>query len=320
MASHDQVARLLVLVPYLQQHPGIPVTEAAAAFGITPKQLRADLNIAWMCGLPGGLPGDLIEIDMDAVDGEGTIVLTNAEYLARPMRFTLDEALSLVLALRALRDLVGTELRPAVDSALAIFEGLASSSEADRVAVDVSGGAEDVRSLVSTAITEGRRLRLTYDGVARGETTRPLVDPLRVAVRDGYAYLDGWSFDRGAWRTYRLDRIAAAEVLTTPSEPHDGAPDASGGWLDRLSAAALVTLVVAPEYAWIAEYYPAASVARRDDGVEVSFHVADPAWLRGLLLRLGDGLVSLTPDDAAAGARTAAREALALYERVGSTP
>lgn len=78
-----QVARLLAMVPYLQARPGVPIAEVAEAFGDA-RQVLADLNVLWMCGLPGGLPDDLIEIDMDAVEGEGIVHLGNANYLSRP--------------------------------------------------------------------------------------------------------------------------------------------------------------------------------------------------------------------------------------------
>jgi predicted DNA-binding transcriptional regulator YafY len=71
VTSRAQVRRLLSLVPYLREHDGVAMTEAAAAFGISLKTLREDLSVLWMCGMPGLTPGDLIDIDMDAVDGEG---------------------------------------------------------------------------------------------------------------------------------------------------------------------------------------------------------------------------------------------------------
>src|SRR5690606_23950757 len=95
--SQSQVRRLLSLVPYLREHDGVSLTEVAAAFNVSEETLRGDLNVLWMCGMPGLMPGDLIEIDMDAVDGEGVIHLSNADYLTRPLRLTADEALALVL-------------------------------------------------------------------------------------------------------------------------------------------------------------------------------------------------------------------------------
>ena len=42
--------------------------------------------------------------------------------------------------------------------------------------------------------------------------------------------------------------------------------------------------------------------------------VADPAWLRTLLLRLGPSVLAVDPPEAAESARAAASEALALYQ------
>ena len=111
--SAEQVQRMLVEVPYLMTNPGIGVDEAAEAFGITPAQLGRDLQALWMCGLPGQGGGDLIEIDMDAVEDSGVIRLGNADYLSRPMRFTPDEATSLVVALEAVAELVRAHRRRA---------------------------------------------------------------------------------------------------------------------------------------------------------------------------------------------------------------
>ena len=51
-----RLVRLLNMVPYLQANPRITCDEAAAALGVTEKQLRADLNQLWLCGLPGLRP------------------------------------------------------------------------------------------------------------------------------------------------------------------------------------------------------------------------------------------------------------------------
>ena len=48
--------------PTCSPAPGIPVAEAAADFGIRERQLRRDLELLWMCGLPGYGPGDLVDL------------------------------------------------------------------------------------------------------------------------------------------------------------------------------------------------------------------------------------------------------------------
>lgn len=126
-----------------------------------------------MCGLPGGLPGDLIEIDMDAAEEHGTIHLTNADYLARPMRFTLDEVMSLVVALRTVAEVATGDTAAAVGSALAELEALTSSSE-----TKPGGAASGHRHRAGApgavhCIDNSRRASLVYDGLTRGGATRP---------------------------------------------------------------------------------------------------------------------------------------------------
>ena len=190
VTSRAQVRRLLSLVPYLREHDGVAMTDVATAFGITLKTLREDLSVLWMCGMPGLTPGDLIDIDMDAVDGEGVIHLSNADYLTRPLRLSADEALALVLALRTLREVAGPGKRDAVDRALKKLEAAAGNTPAtDQATVAVTAARDDIQARVNDGLQRGKRIDLTYDVASRAETTRRMVDPLRVFVLDGYGYL-----------------------------------------------------------------------------------------------------------------------------------
>ena len=309
MTSAEQVARLLALVPYLQSHPDAELGTTAEVFGVSAEQLLEDLNVLWYCGLPGGMPGDLIEIDMDTVVESGRIRLSNAEYLARPMRFTPDEAMSLVVALRAVRELAGGHLAQGIDSALAKLERATGGSTPH---VAVAGGSEEIRERLAVAVADKVVVELDYTGAGLAPSC-PRVAPAQLIVRDGFGYLQAWSFERTAWRTYRLDRISA--VRATPESIGDiGAPPAFGpGWLEQRADAAEVTLRLEPEAAWIAEYHPIRALRQGPDEIEVDLLVADPAWLRSLLLRLGRAVRAVVPAEAAAGAREAAAEALTAY-------
>ncbi|GAA3603056.1 helix-turn-helix transcriptional regulator [Microlunatus ginsengisoli] len=320
MTSQAQVRRLLSLVPYLREHDGAKLTDVAEAFGITVKTLRDDLNVLWMCGMPGLTPGDLIDIDMDAVETEGKIHLSNADYLPRPLRLSTDEALALMLALRTLREIAGPGRRDAIERALAKLELAAGHQPTDRAEVDVAAGRADIRARVTDGLQRGKRLDLTYDVASRAETTRRQVDPLRLFVLEGAGYLDAWCYLAGDLRTFRLDRMAAVEVTETDVAPHPGVvlKDLSGGWFASLADAPLVTLDLAPWSSWVAEYYPTESVAPRPDGgLRVSLRVSDPAWLTGLVLRLGGGATVVTPRGAGDSARESAQEALDQYAALG---
>jgi proteasome accessory factor C len=319
VTSQAQVRRLLSLVPYLRAHDGAAMTDVARSFGISVKTLRADLNVLWMCGMPGLTPGDLIDIDMDAVDGEGVIHLTNADYLTRPLRLAADEAVALVLALRALHEVAGPGERDAIDRALTKLEAATGSPKAaGQASVNVTAAREEIQARVNEGLRQGLRLDLTYDVASRAETTQRLVDPLRLFVLDGYGYLEAWCHSAVGLRTFRLDRIAAVAVTDTPVEPHDvRLKDLTTGWFDALRDSPLVTLELKPYAAWVAEYYPTEHVLAAEDGtLTVSLRVTDPAWLRGLLLRLGGGARVLSPEGAGDSAQEAAQEALDQYAAV----
>ncbi len=312
--SVEQVSRLLALVPYLQAHPDADLAETAAAFGVTPRRLLADLEVLWFVGLPGGLPGDLIDIDMDAVQSHGRIRLTNAEYLSRPMRFTIDEVTSLIVALRAVREVAGGEAGEAVDSALAKLSTVAGAQESRRVEFAVATSEGGVRDRLAAAIAYGAAVRLTYDGLTRAETTRPVVEPHRLTVRDGFVYLEAWSRDRSDWRTFRLDRVTAVDDADGGVADHGEPPPFDAGWLEVRAEAALVSITVTDHARWIAEYYPVRSITAARGGWRIELLVADPAWLRALLLRLGPDVLAVDPPTASDSARAAASEALGLYQ------
>jgi proteasome accessory factor C len=319
MTSQAQVRRLLSLVPYLREHDGAVLTEVAQTFGISESTLREDLNVLWMCGLPGLAPGDLIDIDMDAVEGEGVIHLSNADYLPRPLRLSADEALALVLGLRTLREIAGPGERDAVDRALKKLGAAAGDlSVADQATVRVTAAREGIQARVTDGLQHRKRLDLTYDVASRAETTRRMVDPLRVFVLEGYGYLEAWCYLANAMRTFRLDRIAAVDVTDLDVEPRDvELRDLTNGWFERLQDSPLVTLELQPWAAWVAEYYPTETVSRTEDGhLVVAVRVTDPAWLRGLLLRLCGGARVLSPSGAGDSAVEAAQEALDQYAAV----
>src|SRR3712207_6095013 len=103
-AAKDQVARLLTLVPYLHARGQVRLEDAARVLDVTQEQVLSDLKVLFMCGLPGGYPDDLIDVDIEALEdpeSDGVIKVSNADYLARPMRLTATEASAVVVALRA---------------------------------------------------------------------------------------------------------------------------------------------------------------------------------------------------------------------------
>lgn len=95
-----RLVRLLNMVPYFQANPKVTRAEAAAALGVTGKQLDADLDQLWMCGLPGYSPGDLIDFDFVG----DTIEVTFSAGVDHPLRLTSTEATGILVALQQKRE------------------------------------------------------------------------------------------------------------------------------------------------------------------------------------------------------------------------
>ena len=129
----ERLSRLLALVPYLVSRQGIPLSEAAAEFDITEAQLVKDLELLFVCGTPGHLPDDLIDVDWD----DGTVYLSNADPIARPLRLAVDEALALLVGLRALADVPGLHDREVLERTLLKLEAAAGEAAAPSTQVRV---------------------------------------------------------------------------------------------------------------------------------------------------------------------------------------
>lgn len=326
MTTSSQINRMLSLVPYLMRNGETSVEELTKAFGVSSKQLRRDLEVLSWCGLPQLHYGDYIEIDLDAVDGEGVVRLGNADYLSRPLRFTADEAVALLLALRTLREVADPDQFATIDQAAAKLERMAGdrAEPVGRAEVRISAGDDQVRTAVHQGLREHRRLDITYDVAARAETTHRQVDPLRASTRDGYVYLDAWCHTAQGLRSFRMDRIARAQVLPVAAEQHHDVvlPDPTQDWFSDQGDGPTVTLDLQPAAHWVVEYYPSLSDEGDDapgpDQVRrVSFPVGDPAWLRGLLLRLGDLVQVVEPAGAGDPAQREAQEAIEQYRALG---
>lgn len=319
--AREQMRRLLALVPYLQTRDSVGLDQVAGDFGVTAATIRADLDVLWYCGLPGLGMGDLIDIDMEAVDEEAVIKLSNAEYLTRPLRLDSTEASALMVALRMLREASSDEERPIVDQVLAKIAAAAGEGAelASLVQVNVPRPAIETAQVLSTlqrAIRDNRQVRLEYYVPARDQNTSRVVDPLALNRADDNDYLDAWCYQAEDQRLFRVDRISAVEVLDKPSAEHpDVAPrDLSEGIFQASPSDALVVLALAPAARWVAEYYPVESAADQPDGtLRISLRVSDPEWLTRLMLRLGGGARVVSPPELAEEVRRAAGRALQHY-------
>jgi len=311
----DRLSRLLTMVPWLVNRQGVHLDDAAQELGITPEQLETDLRLLYLCGY-GQMPDELIDAEWEG----GRVFVTNADTIARPLRLGRDEALTLMVGLRALSTVPGLGERDAIERAMAKLEEAtgASAEAASRVQVTIGEGVEaGVLADARRAVEQHRRVHLSYLVPSRDETTERDVDPMRVVNLDAQWYLEGWCHRAQDTRTFRMDRIAALEVLDVDGTPPPDAQlrDLDAGAFTPRPDDTLVTLHLDPGATWVSDYYPVESVEDAEDGSQtVTLRTADTLWLSRLLWRLGGHARVVSPPEVAEAVRDGAHAALAAYD------
>jgi proteasome accessory factor C len=117
-------------------------------------------------------------------------------------------------------------------------------------------------------------------------------------------------------RIFRLDRIENARLLDEPARPPAEAHlrDLSEGVYTPAPEHLLVVLRVAPAYGWVADYYPVTEDTALEDGQrQISVRVADPAWVRALVLGSAGQVELLSPEWLAESVANEAAAAIDAY-------
>lgn len=317
-----RLPRLLALVPYLLARPGIRIDDAAADFGVTGKQLRKDLELLWMCGLPGYGPGDLIDLSFDG----DTVTVTFDAGMRRPLRLTGGEATALLVALRALAETPGVLDADAVRRAIAKIESAAG--EARPAGVVVGLGVREAertattRRVVQQGLTSGRALRMRYYTATTDQVSDRVVDPMRMLIVEGNSYLEAWCRRAENVRLFRLDRIDDVEVLDeAAAPPEDARPhDISEGLFAPSPDQSEAVLVLDPDARWVAEYYACEELDELPDGkLRVRMRYSDDSWMVRLILGLGGEARVERPAALAELVRQRAADALERARHLAST-
>lgn len=311
--ASDRLLRMLGEITYLDRHAGVRVEELARQFGVSTQQVVADIDTLWVTGTPGYWPHDLIDFDAASYD-EGVVRLVESRGMTRPLRLGTREAVALIAALQAMRAVLPAALDASRAAVLtSALDKLTSATGEAAAAVDVRLAVEGVPEVVATvgaALAGSRRLRIRYVTAADVTSVRE-VDPIRLVTEDEHSYLFAWCHRARDERLFRVDRILEAQMLDAPAVHAGTRPD----WFTPGPDDELITLELASRARWIAEQIPVEHVENLPDGAfRVALRVADPAWLRHLLLQVARDVRAVSPPRVAADAARAARAALVAYD------
>lgn len=285
-----RLSRILLLLPYAIQNPGTTVTELSRRFDIPKNELMNDLNLVFLCGLPGYGPGDLIDVDLQG----DRIYIRMADYFAAPLRLTPAEGLALYAGGEAIAELPGMEQADSLRGALSKLarslgvQGLEGGAGAIDVRFEKSPA--DHLEVIQTALAERRQVEIEYRSASRDELTTRNVDPWGLIAATGRWYLVGLDHLSGEERMFRIDRIKSTK-RTDAEAPVPADFDAErykGAFVGRDDQPVL-KIEISPEAArWFEDYYPVRSAEDTSDGWRrIELFSSGDRWAAGLVIKLG---------------------------------
>lgn len=307
----ERVARLLAMIPWMTAHSPIHVDEVCRRFGLSRRELLAELDVLPFVGVPPYSPDTMISVD---IDDDDMVSVFLAEPFDRPLRLTPTQALALVAA--------GTSIRavPGADPGDALQRGLDKVASAlgvdpDRVLVELGDVAQSTLDALIEASRTRHRVEIGYFTYGRDSHSTRVVDPHRVYADQGSWYLLGWCHRSEDTRVFRVDRIDAISVLDDTFEPPAEASEIAV--FHPAPDDPQVTLSLAPEARWVVEQYPTETVEPDGDRTVVTLRVSARPWLERLLVRLGAAATVVDADESLAGAGADAADR--IMRRYGAT-
>lgn len=294
------------MLPWVIAHPGSTVDEVCSRFGYrTHDDLARDLEMIFVCGLPGYGPGDLMVAFID----DDEVVVDTADYFERAPRLTPTEALSMLAAGMALMAI--GEGSPALESAVDKLAATVAPDTGDGLAIDVDVEPELVGPLREAA-SNRRVVEITYTSLGRGETTRRGVEPWVVFTSLGNWYLTGYCRLAEAERVFRLDRIRDLEVSDEEFIPPEAPPEPEVRYSPS-DDDVRCRIELANAARWVLDYYPVEIVEDSNEGVVIDFWASDASVAARLLLRLGDRARLVDGTEVSTALRGLGQRILATY-------
>ncbi len=202
--------RLLDLVPYIVAHPGISITELAKVFSISRDEVLKDLNLLFLCGLPGYTPLELIDISFD----EESVVIRDPQNLAAPRNLNESEALIARIALAALEEST-PRTAAAYPQIVALREKIAKAFSSSIPASAITFTLDKERATLEAiegAIKQELDLEITYNNVTKDSSSRRSITPISIIAEDKRTLVSAFCHSAKALRTFNLAQIS--EVST----------------------------------------------------------------------------------------------------------
>jgi proteasome accessory factor C len=292
--------RTMDLIPFIVENPACSIRSLAEKFSVSEDQIEKDLQLIFLCGLPGYTPYELIDIVLD----NGIVTVIEPQVLDKPRKFSKSEMVVIVLGLRIL-----SELYPADSIQMLKLEKLiAKISALVPIYVSKQTGKSLNSSLlkdINRAINQSLSLDIEYSSVSKDEITKRNILPLELYLLNGSMYLRAVDIAQSAERVFRADSIRIISIGSVVSVQNDSNEE-------KVSE---VSLIVDGSKKLFMERNSSIikSIEVSKKGFIVNVMISNVEWLKRCILSNSPGITVAAPSDLATQIKNEARAILTMY-------
>ena len=199
--------RTMDLIPYILEHPGISVNQLSKIFNVAEKEIEKDLQLAFMCGLPGYTPYELIDLTYE----EGVVSIIDPQVLNKPRNFSNNERVVIALGLEILKEinLSNPENLKKIDK---LREKFLDKKDEDSVIVVEQDLSFPFLNIINQAIFERRIVIFDYQSVSKDVLSSRNVLPHKLYLQNGNLYLSGNDVQAQSDRIFKADQILSCTI------------------------------------------------------------------------------------------------------------
>jgi proteasome accessory factor C len=299
----NRALRTMDLIPYILENPGVSIIKLAKQFSVTEKQIESDLQLVFMCGLPGYTPYELIDLIFE----DGVVSIIDPQVLDKPRRFTKSELVVIALGLQLLGEL------SASDSARLSMIKLLSNKitqlgGSNSIIFAPSSSKSPFVEVISKAITNKKSLTIQYQSLVKDEVSIRTVFPHNLYFMNGNLYLSAMDLAAKADRVFKVELIKTCEV----------GDDISSEVVNDNNSTLEVVLDVQKTYKNFIERNSSiiTAVEEQKNCFRVHLKLSNLEWLKHSILSNSPGIKVISPSLLAQEVAALATSLLASYQAV----
>ena len=208
-----KIERLMNLVFLIKNNPGIHIKKIAESFNISERTVYRDFITLSLAGIP-----------VYSATGKGGGYFIDEGCFLPPLRFTCEEAASILIAAKFFQKQRGFPYQQHIQLALEKIEGVLETENKQymqkidkKISVFLSKFKDyqqysTIFQETNKAIMEKRQIKITYYSISNDEITKRKLDPIHLMFRGGFWYLIAFCHLRNEIKMFRIDRIKALQM------------------------------------------------------------------------------------------------------------